>query len=274
MAMLARPDGAAIWHHCEGPTRPHGLTFVFFNPLTGDSSGWEARVAPALRERGHGTLLFDYRGQRQSPVGPQVPIDARHIVGDAVAVIEAEEPVRPVFVGLSIGGLFAAQAHLAGARARGILFVNTLREDGPRLRWLNDALYRCALTGGLRLLRDLYLPLLFGEEWLAANRGQFLSDPPYAPLSPEDSDACLLASAATADWDLPWEKLDVPTLVLTGLEDHVFYDETVVRRLAARLPNTLRVDLPGVGHLVPAEAPGAMVEACLALAGRIAESAP
>lgn len=271
MAVLGRPDGAAIWHHHQGPTRPDGCTFVFFNALTSDSSSWEARVAPALRARGHGTLLFDYRGQRQSPVGPQVAIDARHIVQDAVAVVQAEEPVRPIYVGLSIGGLFAAQTHLAGARARGILFVNTLREDGPRLRWLNDALYRCALTGGLRLLRDLYLPLLFGEDWLRANRGQFLSEPPYTPLSPDDPDARLLASAATADWDVPWEKLEIPTLVLTGLEDRVFYDEMAVRRLAARLPNTLRVDLPGIGHLVPAEAPAAMVEACLALAGRIGD---
>lgn len=274
MAMLARPDGATIWHHCESPAKPQACTFVFFNPLTGDASGWEARVAPALRARGHGTLLFDYRGQRQSPVGSRVPITAQHIVDDAVAVLAAEQPVRTIYVGLSIGGLFAAQAHLAGARARAILFINTLRENGPRLRWLNDALHRCALVGGLRLLRDLYLPLLFGQAWLAQNRGQFLSEPPYEPLPPDHPDARLLASAASADWDLPYERLDVPTLVLTGLEDHVFYDEDAVRRLTARLPNAMRVNLPGVGHLVPAEAPDAVVEACLALVGRVPEDRP
>ena len=273
MAFLARPDGVVIHHESRGP-QPHGATFVFFNPLTGDSGMWLQRIAPALEARGHGWLVFDLRGQKASPVAPTAAITVRHIVEDAKAVIEAEEPVRPIYVGLSIGGLFAANVHLDGPRAKAMLLINTLREDGPRLAWLNEALARCARTGGLRLLRDLYLPLLFGERWLAANRDQFLTDEPYTGLDPAHADVRLLASAGTADWNVPWEKLELPVIVMTGRQDRVFYDEEVVRRLAARLPNALRVDLAEAGHLIPAEDPEAVVEACLALAGRIGEPIP
>ena len=79
-------------------------------------------------------------------------------------------PARAVYVGLSIGGLFAARAHLRGATALGLVLINTLPKPGPLLDWLNDAFVRVVEVGGLELLRDLYLPLLMGPAWLKDNR--------------------------------------------------------------------------------------------------------
>ena len=102
-------------HHSAGDeTLP---TFVFFNPLTGDTGNWEGVIAPALRNKGFGTLCFDYRGQTQSTFTPQSKLTSREIVGDAVALLAEVQPVNPILVGLSIGGLYAAQAYLAGAAA-------------------------------------------------------------------------------------------------------------------------------------------------------------
>ncbi len=273
MGYLARPDGVVLHHESAGP-EPHGVTFVFFNALTGDGGMWRQHIAPALEARGHGWLTFDYRGQKESPVAREARIDLAHLLDDARAVIEAEEPIRPVFVGLSIGGLFAARLHHRGTRALGLLLINTLREPGPRLSWLSEAMYRCALAGGLPLLRDLYLPLLCGGRWLAASRSSFLGDVPYRPLDAGDAEARLLAVASEEEWDFPWEKLDVPVLVLTGLEDRVFHEEAAVRRLCGRIPQALRVDVADAGHLLPMEDPEAVTEACLALAGRIGAPIP
>ena len=63
MTLHTLSDGGSIYyllHHPSGAAKP---TFVFFNPLTGDTGNWEAAVAPRLREKGFGTLSFDYRGQ-------------------------------------------------------------------------------------------------------------------------------------------------------------------------------------------------------------------
>jgi pimeloyl-ACP methyl ester carboxylesterase len=264
---LGLDDGLYFEH--RPPSGGAGMTFVFFNALTGDAATWEAEIAPALRARGHGTLLWNFRGQTDSPFSPELPISAAEIIADARALLDAEQPARPIYVGLSIGGLFAAQAHLEGTRCRGLLLINTLRKAGPRLEWLNAAVLRCALTGGLELVRDLYLPLLTGPAWQVANRPNFLKDQPYAPLPPENGAVRLLAASNTADWDIPYERLDMPVTVLSGLQDRVFYDTADVAELAARLPDAERIDLPDVGHLLSMERPQAVTEACLALADRI-----
>lgn len=262
---LGPSDGLYFEHQ---PPQGDGITFVFFNALTGETAGWQA-VVPALRARGHGALLWNFRGQKDSPFADASVIGAARIVADGVTLLRSLAPARPVYVGLSIGGLFAAQAHLAGARCAGLLLINTLRKAGPRLAWVNAAVHRAALTGGGRLIQDLYMPLLAGPAWQAANRESFLKDEPYRPIDPASGVACLLAAGSGADWDLPYERLTMPVTVLSGLQDRVFYDAGDVAELCARLPDAVRVDLPDIGHLVSMERPQAIVDACLALAERV-----
>jgi 3-oxoadipate enol-lactonase len=236
--------------------------------LTGDTSSWQA-VAPALWADGHGTLLWSFRGQKDSRFGDPGAISAKQIVADGVALVRALAPARPLYVGLSIGGLFAAQAHLDGARCEGLLLINTLRRPGLRLAWINAAVHRAALTGGGRLIQDLFMPLLAGPAWLAANRERFLREMPYEPIDAASGVALLLAAGSGADWDLPYQQLTMPVTVLSGLQDRVFYDAADVAALAARLPDARLVDLPDVGHLVSMERPQAVVDACLAVVERL-----
>jgi 3-oxoadipate enol-lactonase len=261
------PNDGLYFEH-QPPSTPRDVTFVFFNALTGDTSAWET-IAPALRADGHGSLLWNFRGQKDSPFGDRRAISAAQIAADGVALIRALAPVRPVYVGLSIGGLFAAQAHLGGAPCEGLLLINTLRKPGPRLEWVVAAVHRAALTGGGRLVQDLYMPLLSGPAWQAANRQNFLKDTPYEPVDPRSGVALLLAAGTGADWELPYERLTMPVTVLSGLQDRVFYDAGDVGELLARLPDAQRVDLPEVGHLVTMERPQAVVDACLALVERL-----
>jgi 3-oxoadipate enol-lactonase len=226
-------------------------------------------IAPALRAKGHGTLLWNFRGQKDSPFGDPDAISARQIVVDGVALVQALAPSRPVYVGLSIGGLFAAQAHQAGAPCEALLLINTLRKPSTRLTWTNAAVHRAALIGGGRLIGDLYMQHLTGPAWQTTNHGNFLQDAPYEPLDPASGTARLLAAGMAADWDLPYEQLTVPVTVLSGLRDRVFYDATDVEALAARLPDAHRVDLPDLGHLISMEQPQAVVDACLALVARL-----
>ncbi len=237
-------------------------TFVFFNPLTGDTNNWEALIAPELRAKGFGTLSFDYRGQTQSTFAPDSGLTSPGIVSDAVGLLQSVQPDNPVFVGLSIGGLYAAQAWLAGAPADKLVLINTLRHDGPRLQWIGDALVRAVEIGGLPLFRDMFLPLLMNEGWLEANRSNFLATPAaYEPLSTDSGTYKLLAEAApSADWDLPYERLTLPTLVITGLQDHVFLENSVVEELFARLPQGQRLDIADAGHLIPGEHPEKLVD--------------
>ncbi len=251
-----------LYYEYTAPTKENGFTMIFFNALTGDTNNWETVIGPRLREVGHGTLAYNLRGQTKSKFSPGLNLDVDLIVNDAIGLLEEIKPPRPIMVGLSIGGLFAARAWLKGAEAHGLVLINTLRRDGPRLKWIGDALVRAAEVGGLDLFRDLFLPLLMNEEWLATNRSNFLNpEPRYASLSPESGHYKLLAEAGCeADWDLPYERLDLPVLVITGLQDHVFLEPDVVDDLFSRLPRGRRIDIPDAGHLIPAERPEALVD--------------
>jgi pimeloyl-ACP methyl ester carboxylesterase len=269
MAVFQISDGDALFYEYQEPSQAGGATFVFFNALTGDTGAWEAEIGPALREAGHGTLMWNFRGQKDSPFSSPDAITADGIVQDALALFKDVAPRHPVYVGLSIGGLFAAQTHLGGAPCKGLLFINTLRKPGPRLDWTNRAAHRAAIIGGGRLIQDLMLPHLTGPAWQAANSANFLGDEPYEPLDPNSGAARLLAAGIGADWNVAYESLSMPVTVLSGLQDHVFYNTADVAELTARLPDAETIDISDIGHLVTMERPAAITRACLALADRL-----
>ena len=140
------------------------------------------------------------------------------------------------------------------------------------MKWIGDALVRAVEVGGLDLFRDLFLPLLVNEDWLANNRKAFLKDGmKYEPLKPGAGHYKLLAQAGrTSDWNLPYEKLNLPVLLVTGLQDHVFLERDVVDELANRLPKCTRSDMPNAGHLIPAEPPDALADVLLSFAKEVA----
>ncbi|MFH1242218.1 MAG: alpha/beta hydrolase [Pseudomonadota bacterium] len=253
----------ALYYEYAAPTYSEGCTYVFFNPLTGDTSMWQAVIAPRLRQSGHGTLLYNYRGQMNSPFAPGTKLDDKLIVADVLRLLDEIKPARPVLTGLSIGGLFAACSWLSGAKAMGLILINVLRRDGPRLKWISDALIRCVEIGGMDLFRDVFTPLLFGEDWLNANRPNFFKSGPYNPIDKQSGHYNLIFHSKEADWDLPYEHLTLPTLVITGLQDRIFYDQKVLGDLFTRLPQARRIDFPDAGHLIPAERPEALAEALL-----------
>ncbi len=262
MSQLQIGPDDAIYYEYHPPASILKATFVFFNALTGDTGAWEAVIGPQVRSMGYGTLSYNMRGQTDSPFSPGLKLDMELIVDDALRLLADIKPSAPILTGLSIGGLFAARAWLQGANAKGLVLINTLRRAGPRLQWVGDALVRAAEVGGMELFRDLYLPLLMIADWLKANRDNFIKTGyQYKPLDSDSGHYKLLAEAGReADWDLPYEKLTLPTLVITGLQDHVFLERDAVEKLFTRLPQGKRADMPDSGHLIPAEQPEKLAE--------------
>ena len=270
MGRIDFDDKNGIYYEWTAPTREGAPGLVFFNALTGDHETWEAHIALACRKAGYGTLVFNYRGQTHSPFSADIRLDDRLIVADALGLLEKIQPPRAILVGLSIGGLFAARVVLKGFQAAGLVLINTLRRDGPRLKWIGDALVRTARVGGLELLRDLYLPLLMNEDWLQANRNSYLTETAYAGLDPESGAYKLLADAGReSDWGLPYEQLNLPTRIVTGLQDHVFYNESDVAALTARMARAKRTDLADAGHLIPGERPAELADLLIRFAEEV-----
>ncbi len=249
------PDEGLYYEH-DLPQREGAPTFVFINPITGSVDIWQGEVAPFLRDAGYGTLSYNFRGQTDSPFRPGTALDDDLISSDLRHIVKTLEIDKPILVGLSIGGLFALQAHLGGTQAAGIVLLNTLRKIGPRIAWINDAVVRAMEVGGPQLMADVMTPLVWGPEWLAANRASFIQeDTTYTPMDRNSGAYNLLSHMGGADWDVRYEDINCPVLVIMGLQDRVFYDAEIVDELMQRIPRARRVDFPGAGHMLPLEVP-------------------
>ncbi len=272
MARFEIDANNSLFYEYTRGTAQSPVTFVFFNALTGDANMWNDSVSQALLGAGHGILLYNMRGQRDSPFSSGIKLDQKLIVDDAVQLLKHVQPPNPVFVGLSIGGIFAAWSAHQGAECAGMVFLNTLRRDGPRLQWINDSVVRLAELGGGDLLRDIMSPLLMNEDWQRDNRNNCLAQQNYEPLDKSSGTYNLLSSARSTDWDFPYEQLDMPTMVITGNHDRVFRDPADIENMYARLPNARRLDMPDAGHMIPVEQPAALADALLDMANWVGES--
>lgn len=259
MAFLEIDSDNALYY-LHTPPRDDKPTFVFVNALTGTTDHWEAVIAPALREHGFGTLTYNFRGQSESRFDPSLELTPTMIVEDIARLCAHVQPVRPVLVGLSIGGLFAAQAIRAGVAAAGLVYLNTIREIGPRIAWVNDALGLFASKTGVSVMMAATFPMLVNPEFLEKTKPNML---PFelSPLPDEHGHANLMRNSAQTDWGFPWGSLDLPTLNITGLCDRVFLDLEVVEKWLARMPNVQRQEWEDCGHLIPLERPERLAEA-------------
>jgi 3-oxoadipate enol-lactonase len=267
--LLHLADTDAIHYLHTAPESDGAPTFVFVNALTGSTDAWEAIVAPTLREQGFGTLSYNFRGQAQSSFVPGLELTDRVIVEDLKHLMATLQPERPILVGLSIGGLYAARAVLEGAEAMGLVLLNTLREVGPRIAWVNDAMGALVAHGGVGLFLDALFPLLVNAEFAAQARPNFLKGG-YAPLDPGHGHMNLMRNAAATDWAIPYGELRLPVLVVTGLQDRVFLDRDVVDRIFATLPDARREDWEDAGHLLPQERPEKLAAALARFGAEIA----
>ena len=268
MSRFEISPGESLYYEYDAPSAD-GHTFVFVNALTGNAAAWQAEIGPALRESGHGTLCYNFRGQAETEFGPDTDLRPTLVAEDLKLLMAELQPPRPILVGLSIGGLFAAEAWLDGVAAEGLVLINTLRRPGPRIEWLGSAMVAMARYGGSRLMMEANLPMLVNPEQLVAMRPDMFSDTPYEPMSPDDGLFRLMDRSTATDWNFPWDRLTLPTLVMTGLHDRVFRVERDVAELTAMIPDARSITFEDAGHLIPVERPATFTRHLLDFAGAL-----
>jgi pimeloyl-ACP methyl ester carboxylesterase len=129
---------------------------------------------------------------------------------------------------------------------------------------MNDIIPQLLAAGGPNLVRDSFTHLITGPAFAEKSRNSvFVDKPDYTPTDPDCGPMNLVNHMGETDWDVAYENINVPALVITGLHDRVFYDSVVFEELYALIPNATRVDMDHVGHMIPVEDPDALVKAIL-----------
>lgn len=246
-----------------------GRTIIFLNSSGATTATWEDRIAPLFRAAGFGTLSFDYRGQGDSRFGADAALTPDEIVSDTVKVLAQIKPIRPVLVGLSIGGLYASRAILQGARADALVLINTLRKQNAQVEWINTLEERLIGLGGMPLVLDVLRPVLSSNDQLEALRDSHLREEGYTRWPQDHPRRRLAKGVRSVDWDIPWENLDLPILVMTGLHDRLFRIQEDVDELVARLRNAAVVTYRDGGHSLHAEHPDRFVADVVGFLGQL-----
>ncbi len=270
MPKLELSPGETLYYEFSPPTKAAN-TFVFVNALTGNTDMWSGEICGSLREAGFGTLCYNFRGQAKTTFADETELTPSLVVEDLIRLLAELAPPAPILVGLSIGGLFAAQAILGGADAEALVLINTLRKPGQRLDWINQSMVRLAKIGGGRLVMTANMPVLAASDLLAKMWDSTFSNEPYEAPAETDGLFRLMAGPLETDWDLDYEKLDLPALVLTGEHDRLFRIDADIERLKGRLPDAKETRYDEAGHLIPLEAPDRFASDLLHFAGRLSQ---
>lgn len=198
-------------------------------------------------------VTLDLDGHGRTP-------DLTALAHDVLARMDVLGLERVVVGGCSMGGYVAmAVLREAPERVAGLVLADTrFTADGPEARANRLAMADRVLAEGVGWVPDAVLPGLLGPapapEVVARVRelilGRAAAEVAWAQR----------AMAARPDSRDVLAAADVPALVLVGGED-ALTPPAVARELADVLPRADYVELPGVGHLTPVEAPEAFAAA-------------
>lgn len=243
-----------IYYEYE-PPKDNGYTCVFVNALTGDTSAWTGLIGENLKKDGNGYLSYNFRGQKDSKFDSNLNLDAELIVSDLFNLIKLVNPKKIILVGLSIGGLYAAMAEKMGVNAKGLVLINTLRKPSQRLDWINRAASQAAEFAGTAIIMDMLMPVIASPDFLLKMQSNALNPKNYKSLEANSGINKLMKGGFTADWNFPWNDLDLPTMVMTGHYDKVFRVPEDINDLIGSMKKVIRIEIPECGHLIPLEQP-------------------
>ena len=275
-------DGTALAVQVHGPD--DAPTVVLAHGWTCAAAFW-ARVVHRLGDRVR-VVLYDQRGHGASaPAGP-AGHTTRAIADDLAAVLSATVPAaeRAVVAGHSMGAMalvsLAAErpdvlAHKVSAALLASTGVGRLVHEARvvvaprRLTKVAQAATRRGMSDGRLLTMLPRWGRRAAVSHITLSRGAARADRAFCTdvvtACPGAARAGFAAMLATLDLNPALARLDVPALVLVGTADRLT-PPSHSRRLAAALPQPLGlVELPGLGHMTPVQAPDAVTEAVLRL---------
>jgi 3-oxoadipate enol-lactonase len=256
----ARPDGSGVHCHQSG----NGPPLLLLNGWTASGLVWPVPIVERFERRFH-VLRVDARGAGWSRAAP-TPFTIADLADDAVAVLRASGHQRAVVAGLSMGGMVAQELAIRHPDAVDRLILLATRPPAPAHVASARSLFAlataappagCSLDDHLRQLWSSFAAPGFAEAHPE------VIDEIVAAVTRRITPRAGLFNQARAV--VAWRgadrltRLRMPTVVIHGTADRLIPVGNG-RRLAALIKASRYVELPGVGHLVPYEAPEQFAE--------------
>jgi 3-oxoadipate enol-lactonase len=258
--MFTMVDGVRLHYTQDG----QGTDLILIHGLGGSLRDWDA-CTPHLAQH-HRVLRWDARGFGDSDK-PAGPYSAQLFARDLAGLARACGVTRAHVVGISMGGVVAQRFALdCPELVQSLTLISTSSEVSPQAQaaWEKTA-------------------AVIEQRGFSANAGfaERLFAPNFVKVHPEvvrnlatrtaANDPRAYAAAARAigayNWTADLGRLQVPTLILQGLDDALTPPGGSVK-MSRVLPRARLLFIPDCGHVVPEEKPELFTQALLAfLAG-------
>jgi 3-oxoadipate enol-lactonase len=258
--MFTVVDGVQLHYAQDG----QGTDVILIHGLGGSLHDWDA-YTPVLAKY-HRVLRWDVRGFGESdkPSGPYSPqLFARDLAGLAPAC----GVTRAHVIGISMGGVIAQRFALDYPDlVKSLTLISTSSEVGTQARAAWEKMAAVIEQRGFSTTADF---------------AQRIYAPSFAKTHPEAVQAMATRTAAndprsyaaaaraigSYNWTAELSRIQVPTLILQGLEDVLTPPGGSVR-MSRMLPRARLLLMPECGHVVPEEKPELFTHTVLAfLAG-------
>lgn len=248
------PDGLAIAAQVWG--NPHGQEILFIHGFSQSHLSWMNQFDSQLSETFR-IATYDFRGNGSSdkPLEPEFYRDSRLWADELKAVVNTLQLRRPVVVAWSYGGRILCDylSHFGTDQLAGIVFVAATTKSDPQFR--GDVLKRV-------------LPQMVSDDLVTniIGTGEFLRAVTTKPMKQQEFETALAFNMVTpapvrrfqigrnADYEKTLSSLNVPVLVIHGLDDRMLLPESS-RYLASTVPNAKALFYEGVGHAPFIETP-------------------
>jgi pimeloyl-ACP methyl ester carboxylesterase len=232
-----------------------GFPLLFIGGLSASTRTWEGQI-PFFKNH-YRCIVFDNRGAGLSGKPPG-PYSMASMAKDALRLLDSLRVEKAFVFSLSMGGMIALElARIASPRLGAMLLGCTHAGGNERIPPSPEVI--SVLLNNVGLSREQILEkdtaLFFSEKFRAQYaktivehyRVQLL-----APVQPEHAFQAQLSAIYQFDCTEALEKIKNPVLIVTGTQD-VLVPAANSDYLAARLPNSELIKIPGAGHALHVE---------------------
>jgi|CXWL01.1.fsa_nt_gi pimeloyl-ACP methyl ester carboxylesterase len=231
-----------------------GQPVVLIHAFPLDRTMWQPLMFLAGQELR--LIAPDLRGFGDSPSTTGEAIAMRNYGADVVALLDRLGLRSAAICGLSLGGYVAlAIAEQAPERVDALILANTrATADDDASRAKRQAQAARVAEEGMVVLTEEVVPKLLGPG--ADPEARSLVDSVVSRQEPRGAVSAILGMADRVDRSDLLGKLTMPVLVITSEQD-VLVPPAASKAMAAAIPGSAVVEIPGAGHLSAVEQPAA-----------------
>ena len=248
---------------------------VLLHGIGGGRDAWGDALSGtgrALAKAGFSAVAVDLPGYGES-VSESPSLEPYTLAGVAqgvVGLIESLGHERAIVVGHSLGGMVAQELYaLAPQRVRALVLASTSSAFGKlggswQQQFLAERFAPLDAGRGMAALAESLVASMVGPQ---APSAAVAGATALMARVPEATYRAALTALTRFDRREQLAHIAVPTLCLTGEHDRNA-PPSLVQQMAQRIPGAEYLQIPGVGHLAPMEAPQAFNHALIAFLHR------